>query len=359
MIVLSLFDGMACGYQALKDAGIYVEKYYASEIDKYAMQIAKKNHPDIIHLGDVTKWREWSIPKPDLIIGGSPCQGFSFAGKQLAFDDPRSKLFFDMIDIIDFYDPKFRFLENVKMKKEHLDIITKYMACEPHFINSALVSAQNRQRYYWYNWDAPTPDDKGIMLADIIEHGVTDRDKSFCIDANYFKGGNLEQYFEHSRRQLVFIDQRGRGRNAGGAKALDGKTPTLSSSHWQQNNHLVTAFTERRTEEAKEIRRKYQKEFGRDFSPRRAKELVAREDGKMNCLTATYSIKEHTLVDEKMVCRKLTPIECERLQTLPDNYTGGVSDTQRYKMLGNGWTKDVIAHIFSHIPLNELEGMMR
>lgn len=171
MIVLSLFDGMACGYQALKDAGIYVEKYYAAEIDKYAMHVAKKNHPDIIHLGDVTKWREWSIPKPDLIIGGSPCQGFSFAGKGLAFDDPRSKLFFEMTDIIRHYSPQFKLLENVKMKKEFLDIITDFMDCgEPHFINSALVSAQNRQRYYWYNWDAPTPDDKGVLLNDIIDH---------------------------------------------------------------------------------------------------------------------------------------------------------------------------------------------
>jgi site-specific DNA-cytosine methylase len=259
MIVLSLFDGMSCGYEALKRAGIPVTKYYASEIDKYAIQIAMKNHPDIIQLGDVENWREWDIEKPDLIIGGSPCQGFSFAGKQLAFDDPRSKLFFTMMDIIEHYKPRFKLLENVKMKKEHLGVITNYMGVEPMFINSALVSAQNRQRYYWFNWDATEPEDKGILLKDSIENGFVDKDKAYCIDANYWKGGNKKSYFEKRRRQLVFED----------------------------------------------------------------------------CRLGQY--------------RKLTPIECEWLQTLPDNYTEGVSNTQRYKMLGNGWTVDVIAHILKHM----------
>lgn len=311
MIVLSLFDGMGCGYEALKRAGIPVTKYYASEIDKYAIQIAKKNHPDIIHLGDVENWKDWNITKPDLIIGGSPCQGFSFAGAGLAFDDPRSKLFFTMVDIINHYKPKHRLLENVRMKKEHLDVITEYMGVEPMFINSALVSAQNRQRYYWFNWDAPLPEDKNVLLPDILEQGVVDRNKSYCIDANYWKGTNIEIYINKCRRQV--------------------------------------AFTERRTEEAKRIRREYKQKYGRDFSPYRAKELQPRTDGKMNCLTATYSIKEHTLIDETLHYRKLTPIECERLQTLSDNYTEGVSNTQRYKMLGNGWTVDVVTHLFKHM----------
>lgn len=322
MIVLSLFDGMACGYQALKDAGIYVEKYYASEIDKYAIQIAKKNHPDIIHLGDVTKWHEWSIPKPDLIIGGSPCQGFSFAGKGLAFDDPRSKLFFDMTDIIRHYNPRFKLLENVKMKKEFLDIITDFMDCgEPHFINSALVSAQNRQRYYWYNWDAPDPVDRGIILRDIVEptgpllseseieymnrpvkggrnhwdfkhHSDTENPKSAAVVANFCKGVPYN----------VLVQQYPRGRNLGFERELE-KCPTMTSFHWQQNVKIKT--------------------------------------------------------ENDVAYRKLTPIECERLQTLPDGYTAGVSDTQRYRMLGNGWTKDVIAHLFSHLPLTDIERMMQ
>jgi len=287
MIVLSLFDGMACGYEALKRAGIPVTKYYASEIDKNAMQIAKKNHPDIIHLGDVTQWQSWDIETPDLIIGGSPCQGFSFAGKQLAFNDPRSALFFTMVDIINHYQPRFKLLENVKMKKEYMDVITHYMGCEPMFINSALVSAQNRQRYYWFNWDAPTPEDEGILLKDIIEHGFVDRNKSFCVDANYFKGGNIKSYFEKSRRQLVF--EKPHGFNKGGFK----------------------------------------------------------EKNKFSALRVCTKDNYATL--DGVTWRKITPIECERLQTLPDNYTEGVSNTQRYRMLGNGWTVDVIAHIFKYI----------
>ena len=311
MRVLSLFDGMACGLQALEQAGISVSEYHAFEIDKYAIQIAKKNHPEIIHHGDVcgADWNEFK--GFDLVIAGSPCQGFSFAGKQLAFDDPRSKLFFKFVDALNAIKPKYFLLENVKMKKEYLDIISQHVGVEPVLINSALVSAQNRQRYYWSNIPITQPEDKGVLLKDIIEFGVVDRDKSYCIDANYWKGTTVEQYINKKRRQI--------------------------------------AFTERRTEEAKRIRREFMQKHGKDFSPRRGKELVARKDGKMNCLTATYSLKEHTLIDEKLYYRKLTPIECERLQTLPDNYTEGVSNTQRYRMLGNGWTVSVIEHIFKKI----------
>ena len=297
---LSLFDGMSCGRIALDRAGIEIDNYYACELDKYAVQVTQTNWPETVQLGDVTKWREWDIDwgSIDLLIGGSPCQGFSFAGKQLAFDDPRSALFFEYVNILRFLkaiNPNIKFmLENVKMKKDHLDVISKYLGVEPVFINSALVSAQNRQRYYWANWDFGQPEDRGSLLEEVLETGVVDRDKAYCIDANYYKGTNIEQYIKKSRRQI--------------------------------------AFTERRTDEAKRIRR--------------AKELVARDDGKMNCLTATYSLKEHTILDESVYYRKLTPIECERLQTVPDNYTNHVSNTQRYKMLGNGWTVDVIAHIF-------------
>lgn len=312
IIVVSLFDGMSCGYQALKELGIKVKEYHAFEIDKYAIQVAKKNHPDIIHHGEITSETDFTkFEGADLLIGGSPCQGFSFAGKQLNFDDPRSALFFEFVRAKEEIKPHHFLLENVKMKKEYQEIISHYMGVEPIFINSALVSAQNRQRLYWCNWDSDQPEDREIFLSDILEEGAVDRDKSYCIDANYWKGTNVEQYIKKGRRQI--------------------------------------AFTERRTEEAKRIRREYKKLYGRDFSPRRGKELVAREDGKMNCLTATYSIKEHSLIDEVLHYRKLTPIECERLQTLPDNYTEGVSNTQRYKMLGNGWTVAVIKHLFERM----------
>lgn len=275
MIVLSLFDGMSCGQLALKRAGVHVNKYYASELDKYAITVTQANYPDTIQLGDATKWREWDIDwaSIDLLIGGSPCQGFSFAGKQLAFDDPRSKLFFVYVDILNHIrsvNPDVKFmLENVKMKKEYLDVISEKLGVQPVFINSALVSAQNRQRYYWANWEFGQPEDKGIVLADILEGGAVDRDKSYCIDACYYKGGNPEQYFNKSRRQLVFNPAAIRGRYA--LQAVEGKN---------------------------------------------------------------------------IYYRKLTTKECERLQTVPDGYTDYVSNTQRYKMLGNGWTVDVIAHIF-------------
>ena len=315
MNVLSLFDGMSCGQIALDKLGIKVNNYFASEIDKYATRVTKHNYPNTKHIGNVTKVKGADLPKIDLLCGGSPCQGFSFAGKQLNFDDPRSKLFFEFVRLLEETKPKYFLLENVKMKKESQNIISNYLGVAPIEINSASVSAQNRRRLYWTNIPNITqPKDKGILLPHILEEGVVDRDKSYCLDANYWKGTNVEQYIKKRRRQI--------------------------------------AFTERRTEEAKRIRLEFKVKYGRDFSPRRCKELVARSDNKRNCLTATFSLKEHTLIDEKLYYRKLTPIECERLQTVPDNYTSCVSNTQRYKMLGNGWTVDVVAHIFKGL-LNE------
>ena len=345
MNVLSLFDGMSCGQIALDQLGIEVKNYFAAEIDKYAIKVAQANYPDMIHLGDVRNVQTSGDHlmddfdcghKIDLLIGGSPCQGFSFAGKQLNFEDPRSQLFFEYVRLLKALKPKYFLLENVRMQKESMDVITEMLGVEPVAINSNLVSAQNRHRLYWTNIPMDgIPEDRGIVLSDILEDGCTDRDKSHCIDANYFKGGNLKSYFEKHRRQLVFsgdglahvgdaaeydhyknsqikrvyhpdgkaptllasaggnsepkILQKGRGWNKGGLKAQNGKTPTLSTSSWQHNNHL------------------------------------------------TY--------DEGMTWRKLTPLECERLQTVPEGYTAHVSNTQRYRMLGNGWTVEVIKHI--------------
>ena len=323
MNVLSLFDGMSCGRIALERAGIEVNNYYASELDKYAIKVTQANWPNTVQLGDVTRWREWDIDwsSIDLLIGGSPCQGFSFAGKQLAFDDPRSKLFFVYSDVLTHIDnerdkagkSEVKFLlENVKMKKEYLDVISDCLGVKPVFINSALVSAQNRQRYYWANWEFCKPEDKWVMLVDIIESDVDDKfylsekllagfyakkerrkdkksgfdklnvsnlnGKSNCLTARYHKMSMSDPY----------ILQRPRGNNPGGERALNGKTPSMTANSWHENNYVSL--------------------FG--------------------------------------LIRKLTPIECERLQTVQDNYTNHVSNTQRYKMLGNGWTVDVIAHIF-------------
>jgi len=299
MKVLSLFDGMSCGRIALDKAGIKVTKYYASEVDKYAIQVAKRNYPDTVHIGDVREIQAAQVGEIDLLIGGSPCQGFSFAGKQLNFDDPRSQLFWEFVRLLKELKPKYFLLENVKMKQESMDVITEALGVEPVFINSSLVSAQNRQRYYWTNIPMDgLPEDKGIKLKDILEDGYVDRDKSHCLDANYFKGGNLKSYFEKHRRQLVF--------------SKDGLC------------HVGDA----------------------DISGNETVKRVYHPDGKAPCLTTMGGgHREPKTLTSDTTWRKLTPLECERLQTVPEGYTEGVSNTQRYKMLGNGWTVDVVSHI--------------
>lgn len=317
MIILSLFDGISAGRVALEKASLPIDKYYASEIDKYCMQISQKNYPDIIQLGDIKNWRDWNIEKPDLIIGGSPCQGFSFAGRQLAFNDKRSVLFFEFINILKHYKPKYFLLENVPMKKEFLDIISNEISVQPILINSALVSAQNRKRYYWYNIpDITQPEDQKIYLKDIIENGVCDKDKSYCIDSNYWKGGNLVQYFEKHRRQLIF--------NKSNKKILQTS---------ERGRRLTKDGTKRNDKNGKIVRG-----------------YEVRKDGKSCALT---TVLKDNFITEEFVIRKLTPIEYERLQTFSDNYTKGVSNTQRYKMLGNSWTVDVIAHILKFINFNK------
>jgi DNA-cytosine methyltransferase len=323
MNVLSLFDGMSCGQIALDQLGIPVNKYYAAEIDKYAIQIARKNYPDMIHLGDVCNVRTkhnalhainedgvGELHEIDLLIGGSPCQGFSFAGKQLNFDDPRSQLFFEYVRLLEALKPKYFLLENVKMKKESEQVITEILGVEPIEINSSLVSAQNRKRLYWTNIPVDgLPDDKGTVLSDVLEEGATDREKSYCIDANYWKGGNLKSYFEKHRRQLVFHTE------PKGARIVN-----------------------RRLDE-----RGKRQDYNTNIKPKPRLEL--RYDDKAGCIT---TVQKDSVVafDEGVHWRKLTVTECERLQTVPDGYTCGVSNTQRYKMLGNGWTVDVIKHIF-------------
>ena len=171
--VLSLFDGMSCGRIALQRAGIKVENYFASEIDKYAIQVAKHNYPNTKHIGSVVDVKGSDLPQIDLLIGGSPCQGFSFAGKQLNFDDPRSKLFFEFVRLKNECNPTYFLLENVKMKKEFQDIISEQLGVKPILINSSLVSAQNRERLYWTNIPIQgLPDDKGLFLKDVIEIGT-------------------------------------------------------------------------------------------------------------------------------------------------------------------------------------------
>lgn len=331
--VLSLFDGISAGQLALQRLNVKVETYYASEIDKYAIQITNKNFPNTIQLGDITKWTEWDIDfsKIDLIIGGSPCQGFSFAGKQLNFEDPRSKLFFDFVNILNqtrVLNPKVKFLlENVRMKQEYQDIITKFLGVSPIQINSSLLSAQNRVRLYWTNIDdVIQPDDKGIVLKDIILNNVEDK---YCLTIEAI------DYMNRLRN--------GKPRWEYHKNHLDGKAACLTANMYKGVPYGVLRVPEATKKGFVEVN----KNEGVDLTFINSKTRRGRlMKNKSNCLTA--SRYDYCWYDG-YICRKLTPIECERLQTFPDNYTEGISDSQRYKALGNSWTVDVIAHIFKNL----------
>jgi len=377
--VLSLFDGMSCGQIALQKLGIKVKQYYAAEIDKHAIQVTQHNFPNTIQLGDVTKVFAKDLPKIDLLIGGSPCQGFSFAGKQLAFDDPRSKLFFEFVRLKNECNPTYFMLENVKMKNEFEIIISKYMGVAPIEINSALLSAQNRVRLYWTNIAneayglfgdmqcmIPQPKDKGILLRDILESDVQDK---------YYMS---EKYIEYLKARAEKFAQPN-------IRDLDGKASCIMPGNEGKQGsdmNFIVASRGRNPENPK----------SRESGLNTEQMLEPRYDGKTNCLTsvqkdnlviqlnqstesngcqpyqqnrvydpngispsllAQMSCGTHAILEKGTKIRRLTPTECERLQTVPDRYTDCVSDTQRYRMLGNGWTVDVIAHIFSFMALQK------
>lgn len=262
MIVLSLFDGISCGQVALKRAGFKPSVYFASEIDKYAIQITQKNFPKTVQLGDVKNINfENFTGSVDLLMGGSPCQDLSIAkNDRKGLEGERSGLFFYYLNALRIIKPRYFLFENVaSMSKDSRDIITNLLGVEPILINSALVSAQNRKRLYWTNIpNVHQPEDRGIKLQDVLESGKTVKGetKSRCVTSSI-------------------------GR-------------TTDREYFRKNQGL----------------------------------LIDNGDG---------------------IRRIPTPLECERLQTLPDGYTEGISNTQRYKCLGNGWTVDVIAHILKNI----------
>ena len=374
MNVLSLFDGMSCGQIALNNAGIKYDAYFASEVDKYAIKVAQANYPNTIQIGDVTKVDHTRLPFGgiDLLMGGSPCQGFSFAGKQLNFDDPRSKLFFEFIRLRDELKPKYVLLENVRMKKESENVITKYMGFSPQAMNSADVSAQNRHRLYWFGYLNESLEykqipispikDKGIVIKDILEDlpfedipnylnntwcgrrrgdlvKSVDDPKAHCLTASMWKG--QIPTFVKKPVQVGVAD------NIKGYDIIkrvyspNGKSPTLTTMQGghRQPKVAIGRIVNRRLDE-NGVRKDNQLEL--PFT----KQLEVSSADKSNCLT---TVQKDNVVVHKELYRKLTPIECERLQTVPDNYTNHVSKTQRYKMLGNGWTVDMIAHIFKGI----------
>lgn len=355
---------MSCGQIALRKLGVEPEIYYASEIDKHAIRQTQHNFPNTVQLGDVERWREWDIDwsRIDLVLAGSPCQGFSLAGKQLAFDDPRSRLFFVFIDILNHvrkFNPGVRFLlENVNMKRAHLRIISEQCGVFSVRINSALVSAQNRDRWYWTNVrtrqeglfgdvysDIPQPADKGIFLRDILEKEVPQRyylsDKAVKYVTHKKRLGKYTELNETGEgktmcltancdksRAGTFIIQRPRGNNKGGDHY--DKAPTLSANAWEQNNLVIQLNP---SKESGGIQ-PYQQ--NRVYDPA----------GKSPALLAEMSCGSHAVAQSGTI-RRLTPIECARLQTIPAWYEWVVSDTQIYKMLGNGWTVEVIRHILS------------
>lgn len=323
--VISCFDGMSGGQIALERAGIPVAKYYAFEIDKYAIKVAQHHYPDTVQLGNINKWEEHKIPESvDLFLAGFPCQAYSNAGKGLGLQDFRGQLIYPMLQMIDYYLPKYFLLENVKglTSKRHkavYEFILKELRSfgyEVHVdvLNSSLVSAQNRERLYITNFPFVAPEDKGILLKDIIGAGEVDRDKSYTIDANYWKGGNPKSYYDKGRRQLVF-----------------------QFKHQSEKRAMVRVGT------ADDIN-------GHDYLQR-----IYSVEGKSPTLVAHGggNTEPKIAVTEKNY-RKLTVVECERLQTVDDDWTkcDGVSNTQRYKMLGNGWTIDMITHLFNCSPLS-------
>jgi DNA-cytosine methyltransferase len=339
--VLSLFDGMSCGQIALERQGIKVAEYYASEIDKNAIKVAKHNYSNTIHIGDVTKVFAKDLPKIDLLIGGSPCQGFSFAGKQLAFDDPRSVLFFEFVRLwneIKEINPNAKFLlENVRMKKEHEKVISDYLGLEPMFICSSLFTAQQRKRLYWSNINTietmfgtkthfDLPKDKGLKLIDILEN-KQDGQNAVEISKQKRNGNHiLESSFNDKSNSLTTFEH----------NSMVGIFPVSEDFYLNDDN----------IKKAKNYKgaRTFKTGNSRGDMP-----FPNKLNWKSLCLTTTNgSSRTVNFVDDGFGVRRLTPLEWERLQTVPENYTNCVAKSHRYKMLGNGWTVDVIAHILSY-----------
>jgi DNA-cytosine methyltransferase len=383
MNVLSCFDGMSCGQIALNRIGIKPDIYYAAEIDKYAIQVTQRNYPGTVQLGSVLEWQRWDIEWAgiDLVTGGFPCQAWSVAGKGLGDKDPRGALFWTFLDIIKnvlIHNPNAKFLmENVKMKREFEQYITHHTeqalgTVHKTLINSALVSAQSRQRYYWTNFTVTQPADKGIILADILESEVSD---VFITPTpvNHDGGNQLNPDYKSQANTIHSVDSKSPTICAGthgyalgyipmggairGRYIVDGK---------RQDHKMKTAgLTEQRLEVRQDgktntlttvqkdnvvVSHSGLMQVGSLYAGNGDAGRIYHPDGKGRTLKGEAGgggAKMGLVGYDDYRYRKLTPVECERLQTVPDGYSDCVSNTQRYKMLGNGWTVDVIAHILT------------
>jgi len=317
MKILSLFDGISCARVALDRVGIPVEAYYASEIDKYAIQVSQKNYPDIKHIGSVTEVTGYT--DIDILVGGSPCQDLSIAKKdRKGLDGERSGLFWEYVRILREVKPKYFILENVaSMPKEAKEIITRELGVEPIMINAALVSAQNRKRLFWTNIPNVTlPKDRSILLKDILEENIQGE---YDVNACSFRG----RYLVDGKRKDFYGAKTEQRLEIGGKKA-----------------NTITKVYKDSMVRIGQIGKGSQGD--RIYSPEGKSVALSALGGGRGAKTGLYQTEEYTI-------RKLTPIECERLQGLPDNYTEGVSNTQRYKCLGNAFNVDVVAHILSFI----------
>lgn len=398
MRVLSLYDGISCGMAALERAGIPVESYDAFEIDKYAIQVSRKNYPQIVHHGDVFGGSYSDFKGYDLLIGGSPCTYWSIAktGREVTPDGMGGKLFMEYVRALRESGCKYFLYENNNSIHQNIkDFISEQLGVKPIMINSALVSAQQRKRCYWTNIpNVSQPADKGILLKDILESGLPWQDKSYCMTASY-DGAVLWNTLQRSQRSMIAepvgVAQRGRyiqsGKRsekcAGGTEQFiearkDGKSNCLTTVQKDSMVAEPIPFNTYNGEgeksrtfmagyykygEATIIKNKGFKggataiaqpvrvgEYGnggqgqRIYSVRGKSVTLSANGGGQGAKTGLYKID---LPDGDYIVRKLTPIEAERLQTLPDNYTEGISNTQRYKCIGNGWTVDVIAHILN------------
>jgi len=423
--VLSLFDGMSCTRIALERLGIDVNHYYASEIDKYAMKVSEANYPDIIQIGDVQDWQSWDFDwsSIDLVIGGFPCQSWSLAGKQLGDKDERGKLFWVMLDVmkkvIENNPNAYYLMENVKMKKEFEEYITFHTEealpnVNKYLINSALVSAQNRVRYYWTNIPGvEQPEQRGMVLRDILENkeidGLSEKAIAYMNrGSEKWSGGKTraEHYIKHESKKsncltanmhkgvpygVIAVDkpvQVGEAIDINGHDILkrvyseDGKSPTLNACTGGNREPKVLAGAWRgrykadgSTEQKLEVRRggktnsltTVQKDNvvvsdkPNQINPSKKasgkqpymQDRVFHVDGKSHALTREFASRTNVGDEQEVYWRKLTPIECERLQTVPDDYTNHVSNTQRYKMLGNGFTVEVICHILNNMEIKQ------
>ena len=376
MRVLSLFDGISCARQALTEAGVRVDAYYASEIDPKAIQIAMKNFPDTIQLGDIRSLREPPTPI-DLLIGGSPCIDLSIAkANRQGLAGTHSSLFWEYARIFRIVKPRWFILENVaSMPKKDRDIITQEMGVEPVMFDASLVSAQSRRRLFWTNIQFQLPADQGILLKNIlqpdaeVDESMTTKGKSFCLTASYYKGGEGQWEYEHNKKkhQRTMVKLGHIGNTDGQANRVystEGKSATLSANsggggaktglYWIPSPYPIHIPEGTSTESIRvghEQRRKLKdgKRADDDPSVEAIRRIETRNDDK--CGTLTTVLKDNHIVDlSQSRVRKLTPIECERLQGLPDDYTSGIPKTHRYKCLGNGFCVPVITHILRAIP---------